>query len=48
MKAAAYSGHALDKLYSILCTFKFKFLTNKKNDIIMQMNKILTLEVWIL
>lgn len=42
------SGHALDKLYSILCTFKFKFLTNKKNDIIMQMNKILTLEVWIL
>lgn len=24
------SGHALDKLYSILCTFKFKFLTNKK------------------
>lgn len=30
VKAAAYSGHALDKLYSILCTFKFKFLTNKK------------------
>lgn len=30
VKAAAYSVHALDKLYSILCTFKFKFLTNSK------------------
>lgn len=36
--AAAYSVHALDKLYSILCTFELKFLTNskkkKENDII--------------
>lgn len=35
--AAAYSVHALDKLYSILCTFELKFITNskkKKNDII--------------
>lgn len=50
VKAAAYSVHALDKLYSILCTFKFKFLTNskKKNDMIMQVNKTFTLVVLIL
>lgn len=45
VKVVVYSGYVLDKFYFIFCIFKFKFFINKKNDIIMQMNKILILEV---